>query len=81
MKKINELETRIETMEANQDAICVTVGAMLLVGAVTLPVIGLVKGVKAISRGVKNAKAKKVAKAAAAEEASKEEAEEASPDF
>lgn len=81
MRKINELENRIETMEETQNALAVSVGAIIMLGAVTLPVIGLVKGVKAISRGVKNAKAKKAAKAAAAEEAAKEEAEEASHEF
>lgn len=81
MKKIDEMDARITELENSQNSICITVGAMLLVGAVALPVIGLVKGTKAVVKAVKNAKEKKAEKAAAAEEAAKEEAEEASPDF
>lgn len=81
MKKIDELNARVSSLEDSQNAVCVTVGTMLLVGAVALPVIGLIKGTKAVVKAVKKHKEQKAALAAAAEEAAKEEAEEASHEF
>ena len=81
MKKLNEMNERIAAIEETQNSICVTVGAMILIGAVALPVVGVIKGTKAICGAVKRHKEKKVAAEEAAAAAKKEEAEEASHEF
>ena len=81
MKKYDELNERISTLEEGQNTLCVTVGAMLLIGAVTLPIVGVVKGTKAIVGAVKRHKEKKAEKAETEAAKKSEEAEEASHEF
>ena len=81
MKKFDEINARLDNIEEGQNALCITVGTMLLIGAVSLPVIGVIKGTKAICGAVKRHKEKKAAAEEAAAAAKKEEAEEASHEF